>query len=63
MSKEVTHIIALMMMFIGTFCLAFCLLMWAAVSPAGDFLLCAFGISVISILGGFCVVLLNDERY
>tara|TARA_B100001996_G_C18581675_1_gene562487 strand:+ start:194 stop:382 length:189 start_codon:yes stop_codon:yes gene_type:complete len=62
MVKDVMHMLAVMMMFAGVFCFAFCLLMLIAVNPAGDFLLCAMGISIASILGGMCAVLLNDER-
>jgi hypothetical protein len=62
MVKDVMHICAVMLMFAGVFSFAFCLLMLIAVNPAGDFLLCAMGISIASILGGMCAVLLNNER-
>ena len=54
--------IAVMMMFAGVFSFAICLAMSIIVNPAADFLLCALGISIASILGGMCAVLLNDER-
>ena len=62
MAKDVMHMIAVMMMFAGVFCFAFCLAMLIIVNPAGDFLLCALGISIASILGGMCAIFLNDER-
>ena len=62
MAKDVMHMIAVMMMFAGVFCFAFCLAMLIIVNPAGNFMLCALGISIASILGGMCAVLLNDER-
>ena len=62
MAKDVMYMLAVMLMFAGVFSFAFCLLMLFAVNPAGDFLLCAMGISLASILGGMCAVLLNDER-
>jgi hypothetical protein len=62
MAKDEMHMFAVMMMFAGVFCFAFSLFMLIAVNPAGDFLLCAMGISIVSILGGMGAVLLNNER-
>ena len=61
-TKDIMHMLAVIMMFAGVFSFAFSLAMLVIVGPRDSFLLCAMGISIISILGGMAAVLLNNER-
>jgi len=63
MTKDVMHMLAVMLIFAGVFSFAFVLALVIAVPSAStEAHLACILISVAAMLGGMCAIFLNDER-